>query len=240
MKRTRRIALLAILLALIVVLSFIPIQVSAATLALTLLPVLVIALTQDFVTALLGGLIMGVTSLVMAYTVGAATPTAPLFQNPLVSILPRLFVPVAAYAVMHGLRAIAVKILGKTHPDTPVSKPVQWAFDAVASLSAVITNTGLVLGMIWLLYGGKSVGNTLISPEFMTAMISINFVIEIIVFPLIAPPVVFAIRKQGGAAIPKNKREKNVAAVCGCEEFHREPDFDDKDKNTDNGQSREE
>ena len=112
MKRTRRIALLAILLALIVVLSFIPIQVSAATLALTLLPVLVIALTQDFVTALLGGLIMGVTSLVMAYTVGAATPTAPLFQNPLVSILPRLFVPVAAYVVMHGLRAIAVRILG--------------------------------------------------------------------------------------------------------------------------------
>ena len=160
-KKTKRIALLAILLALIVILSFVPLRVSAATLALTLLPVLVIALTQDFVTAVLGGLLMGVTSLVMAFTVGAGTPTAPLFQNPLVSILPRIFVPVVAFGVMHGL-------------------------------------------------GGKSVGDTLISPEFMTAMISINFVIELIVFPLLTPPVVFALRKQGCAYVGKPHREKTV------------------------------
>ena len=221
-KKTKRIALLAILLALIVILSFVPLRVSAATLALTLLPVLVIALTQDFVTAVLGGLLMGVTSLVMAFTVGAGTPTAPLFQNPLVSILPRIFVPVVAFGVMHGLpvvafgvmhglNALALRVSKKSAPDTAsVTKGKQWLIDAVASVLAVMTNTGLVLGMIWGIYGGKSVGDTLISPEFMTAMISINFVIELIVFPLLTPPIVFALRKQGCAYVGKPHREKAV------------------------------
>lgn len=210
-KKTKRIALLAILLALIVILSFVPLRVSAATLALTLLPVLVIALTQDFVTAVLGGLLMGVTSLVMAFTVGAGTPTAPLFQNPLVSILPRIFVPVVAFGVMHGLNALALRVSKKSAPDNPaVGKGKQWLIDAVASVLAVMTNTGLVLGMIWGIYGGKSVGDTLISPEFMTAMISINFVIELIVFPLLTPPIVFALRKQGCAYVGKPHREKAV------------------------------
>ena len=229
MKKTRRIALLAVMLALIIILSMIPLRISAATLALTLLPVLVVALTQDLFTAFLAGLIMGVTSLVMAYTVGAATPTAPLFQNPLVSILPRVFVPLAAFAVSGALCAVAKKAdktarkgrrvasdrteegngeIGRS--ETP-SKSARWIIDAAASLVAVITNTGLVLGMIWLLYGGKSVGDTLISPEFMTAMISVNFVIEVIVFPLIVPPVVYAVRKQGGAYVPSKRRAKALA-----------------------------
>lgn len=68
--------------------------------------------------------------------------------------------------------------------------------DGVACLAGVLTNTGLVLGMMWALYGGKSVNDTLISPEFMTAMLSINFVIEVVLFPLITPPVIYAVRKS--------------------------------------------
>ena len=56
---TRRVALLAVLLALVVVLSFTPLNLGAAVLALTLLPVLVTALTQDIATSLAAGLIMG-------------------------------------------------------------------------------------------------------------------------------------------------------------------------------------
>ena len=50
--------------------------------------------------------------------------------------------------------------------------------------------------MMWAIYGGQSVNDTLISPEFMSAMLSINFVIEVILFPLITPPVVRAVRKS--------------------------------------------
>lgn len=271
MKRSKRIALLALLLALTVILSVIPIRVSSATLALTLLPVFVLALTQDFLTGLLGGLVMGVTSLVMAFSVGAASPTAPIFQNPLVSVIPRLFVPAVAFAVMKGLSALATRIWRRKHPlaaasaeaesgntrpeeedaedvpaesalydgakvadvcdsDTPdaevsengtqsiiaedsceaateslgksarkddtLPKIAQAVIDGIACLAGVLTNTGLVLGMMWAIYGGKNVGDTLISPEFMTAMISVNFVIEVVLFPLVTPPVVFAVRRS--------------------------------------------
>lgn len=238
MKKTKRIALLAILLALIVILSFVPLRVSAATLALTLLPVLVIALTQDFVTAVLGGLLMGVTSLVMAFTVGAGTPTAPLFQNPLVSILPRIFVPVVAFGVMHGLNALALRVSKKSAPDNPaVGKGKQWLIDAVASVLAVMTNTGLVLGMIWGIYGGKSVGDTLISPEFMTAMISINFVIELIVFPLLTPPIVFALRKQGCAYVGKPRRAEATVVPPTESSQPFDADNSDADNSSDDNQS---
>lgn len=242
MKKSKRIAILALLLALTVILSVIPIRVSSATLALTLLPVLVLALTQDFLTGLLGGLVMGVTSLVMAFTVGAGSPTAPIFQNPLVSILPRLFVPVVAFSVMKGLSALAKRIRRKrssefsaaaehVFEDIPAERAydgadgspdedgagadgaqsaagadsakkdelprlLQALIDGVACLAGVLTNTGLVLGMMWAIYGGKSVNDTLISPEFMTAMLSINFVIEVVLFPLITPPVIYAVRKS--------------------------------------------
>ena len=231
LKKSKRIAILALLLALTVILSVIPIRVSSATLALTLLPVLVLALTQDFLTGLLGGLVMGVTSLVMAFTVGAGSPTAPIFQNPLVSVLPRLFVPVVAFSVMKGLSALAKRIRRKrSHEGLEAAEPVsedipaeraydgadgagadgaqsaakkdelprllQALTDGVACLAGVLTNTGLVLGMMWALYGGKSVNDTLISPEFMTAMLSINFVIEVVLFPLITPPVIYAVRKS--------------------------------------------
>ena len=247
LKKSKRIAILALLLALTVILSVIPIRVSSATLALTLLPVLVLALTQDFLTGLLGGLVMGVTSLVMAFTVGAGSPTAPIFQNPLVSILPRLFVPVVAFSVMKGLSALAKRIRRKrsheslaaaehVSEDIPAERAydgadgacadgapdedgagadgaqnaagadaakkdelprlLQALTDGVACLAGVLTNTGLVLGMMWAIYGGKSVNDTLISPEFMTAMLSINFVIEVVLFPLITPPVIYAVRKS--------------------------------------------
>ena len=122
MKKSKRIALLALLLALTVILSMIPLRVSSATLALTLLPVFVLALTQDFLTGLLGGLVMGVTSLVLAFTFGAGTPTAPIFQNPLVSVLPRLFVPAAVFGVMKGLGALAERAAARKAKETELAE----------------------------------------------------------------------------------------------------------------------
>lgn len=236
MKKSHRIALLAFELALIVIFSLMPINLGAASLALTLLPVLVIALTQDFKTAVLGGLIMGVTSLIGAFTVGAASLTAPLFRNPLVSVLPRMCVPAAAWAVNRGLYALAYKIRGKRAekrvntadeaaqaPDgsaitgenpggeetsgkkaatdfrinrNAVKKPLAIVIDGVSSALGVCANTALVLGMIWLLYKGKTVGDSAITPEFMMGLVSLNFVIEIIVMTVLTPPIVYAIRKQ--------------------------------------------
>lgn len=195
MKKSRRIALLAFELALIVIFSLIPINLGVAVLALTLLPVLVIALTQDLKTAAAGGLIMGITSLVGAFTIGAANLTAPLFQNPLISVVPRIFVPVVAYLVDKGLVALAHAVNAKKE-NYSLEKGWQVVIDGVACALGVCTNTALVLGSIWLFYGGKTVGQSAITPEFMMGMVSINFVIEVVVFTILTPPIAYAIRKQ--------------------------------------------
>lgn len=247
MRKSHRIALLAFELALIVIFSLVPINLGAASLALTLLPVLVIALTQDFKTALFGGLIMGITSLIGAFTVGAASLTAPLFRNPLVSVLPRVCVPAIAWAVNRGLVKLCQKIMQKNKEytadkaqaaesgeeqakesadyrvaeesnasasdcsssraeknsikekiksDKNLSRPVRALIDAVSSALGVCGNTALVLGMIWLFYGGKTVGDSAITPEFMAGLVSLNFVIEVVVMTVLTPPIVYAIRKQ--------------------------------------------
>lgn len=227
MKKSHRIALLAFELALIVIFSLLPINLGAASLALTLLPVLVIALTQDFKTSVLGGLIMGLTSLIGAFTVGAASLTAPLFRNPLVSVFPRICVPAVAWAVNRGLNALSVRI-GQARakkagteeravPDAEGEAPSDPAttaeaaeskrknalertrtivIDAVSAALGVCANTALVLGMIWLFYKGKTVGDSAITPEFMAGLVSLNFVIEVIVMTVATPPIAYAIRKQ--------------------------------------------
>ena len=226
MKKSHRIALLAFELALIVIFSLLPINLGAASLALTLLPVLVIALTQDFKTAVLGGLIMGLTSLIGAFTVGAASLTAPLFRNPLVSVLPRICVPAVAWAVNRGVNSLTAKIQSQVKAKTAekndfcengskevgeeagnvgaaqgkrnsaIERTRGIVVYAVSAALGVCANTALVLGMIWLLYKGKTVGDSAITPEFMAGLVSLNFVIEVIVMTIATPPIAYAIRKQ--------------------------------------------
>lgn len=195
MKRSRKIAITAAGLALVVIFGLVPISFGTATIALTLLPVLVLALTQDWKMAAAAGLMMGLVSLIGAFTTGAGNVTAPLFRNPLVSVVTRIIAPLIA----HGMQKLLLRIerRGKEEGHIP-PKAAKLAIDAVSAATGVVSNTALVLGMIWLLYGGKTVGDSAITPEFMSAMISINFVIELITFTLLTPPIVYAISAQEG------------------------------------------
>lgn len=220
--KTRRVALLAVMLALVVVLSFLPLNLGAAVLALTILPVLVVALTQDIVTSAAAGLLMGLTSCLMAYTVNAGTLTAPMFQNPLVSVLPRVFVPLVVFGARTGLSAAVSALSRRRSLSARAEKTCLAAVDYVSAALGVVTNTALVLGMIWLVYGGKQVGNAYVSPEFVMGMVSLNFVIEVIVFPLLSPPIAYAVRRQGCAYLAAKKRAGQSAEtvddntdVCG-------------------------
>ena len=220
--KTRRVALLAVMLALVVVLSFLPLNLGAAVLALTILPVLVVALTQDIVTSAAAGLLMGLTSCLMAYTVNAGTLTAPMFQNPLISVLPRVFVPLVVFGARTGLSAAVSALSRRRSLSARAEKTCLAAVDYVSAALGVVTNTALVLGMIWLVYGGKQVGNAYVSPEFVMGMVSLNFVIEIVVFPIISPPIAYAVRRQGCAYLAAKKRAGQSAEtvddntdICG-------------------------
>lgn len=213
--KTRRVALLAVMLALVVVLSFLPLNLGAAVLALTILPVLVVALTQDIVTSAAAGLLMGLTSCLMAYTVNAGTLTAPMFQNPLVSVLPRVCVPLVVFGARTGLSAAVSALSRRRSLYARAEKTCLAAADYVSAALGVVTNTALVLGMIWLVYGGTQVGNAYVSPEFVMGMVSLNFVIEVIVFPLLSPPIAYAVRRQGCAYLTARQRtEQSSSDAC--------------------------
>ena len=59
----------------------------------------------------------------MAFSLSAGSLTAPIFQNPLVSVLPRLFVPAAVFAVMKGLSALFRAAIAKKKSATDDATP---------------------------------------------------------------------------------------------------------------------
>ena len=67
------------------------------------IPVLVAAVIEGPVAGTVVGLIFGVTSLIRA-AVAPLGPLDPLFTNPLVSVLPRLFIGLAAWATFRLFR----------------------------------------------------------------------------------------------------------------------------------------
>ena len=109
MGRTKLIALLALMLALTIIFCFVPIQFGPITLALMILPTLILAQVCDFKISLFMGLMMGLINYVAWFTTKAASPIAPIFQNPLVCILPRVLIAVVAYWSRVGLEKLLLE-----------------------------------------------------------------------------------------------------------------------------------
>jgi uncharacterized membrane protein len=89
------------------------------------------------------GLLFGLTSIYQAVLGGL--PTAPMFLNPLVSVIPRMIVPLAAY--------FAYKLFDKVFKGK-----LRIATGAIGGIAASLTNTVLVLGAIYVFYGASVLG----------------------------------------------------------------------------------
>jgi uncharacterized membrane protein len=151
--RTRKIVITGILGAISVFLGltrwgFIP-WLSGASLTIMHIPVIIGAVLEGPVVGLAIGLIFGVFSLIQA-GVAASGPGDLIFLNPLISILPRLFIGPVAWLVWMGLKKWPVAGL------------------VAAGVTGSLTNTILVLGMIgilglapWALIGTLAVANGL-------------------------------------------------------------------------------
>ncbi len=105
------------------------------------LPVILAALVEGPLVGVVVGLVFGLCSLIRAWGSGMVGLTL-FFRNPLVSVLPRMIIPLTAwgfYTLWHRLikREGAADKLGA----------------AIASVAGALTNTVLCLGMIFLLYG---------------------------------------------------------------------------------------
>lgn len=109
MGRTKLVALLALMLALTIIFCFVPVQFGPITLALMILPTLILAQVCDFKISLFMGLMMGLINYIAWFTTKAASPIAPIFQNPLVCILPRVLIAVVAYWSRIGLEKLLLE-----------------------------------------------------------------------------------------------------------------------------------
>lgn len=109
LEKIKRICLLALMLALTTIFCFVPVQFGTITLALMILPTLIVACCCDFKSSAIMGLAMGLINYIAWFTTKAASPVAPIFQNPLVCILPRFLIAVTTYLTRVGLEKAILK-----------------------------------------------------------------------------------------------------------------------------------
>ncbi|MEJ6950416.1 ECF transporter S component [Natronospora cellulosivora (SeqCode)] len=139
----RSLSILAIMLALTVILAltplgFIPLIIVNATII--HIPTIITAIILGPIAGLFMGTIMGLLSLLNAVT----RPTgllSPLFINPLVSVLPRMFIGVVAYYTYVGMK----KLIRKEKYQESISA-------IVSGVIGSLTNTALVFLMLYVVY----------------------------------------------------------------------------------------
>lgn len=105
------------------------------------IPVILAALVEGPIVGLIVGLVFGVCSLIRSWESGAVGLSL-FFRNPLISVLPRLLIPLASI----GVYLLLKKLLGKFKWNDKLSA-------IIASAIGAVTNTVCCLGMIVLVYG---------------------------------------------------------------------------------------
>ncbi len=175
---TRRLVITAVLIAISIVLS-IPLNlgplralgyISFGAISITLLvvPIVIGAILEGWVVGLIVGAATGLFSMFLATQQPAGSPDA-IFADPIISVVPRLFIGPVAWLVYRGLKSASenVRLIG-------------------ASMAGTLTNTILVIGAIALRLG---------IPFFPTLLsVALNVVLELIVGALIVVAVVNAVR----------------------------------------------
>ena len=163
------------------------------SLALGLIPVLVAAQLKGPKVGAAVGLVFGLTSMTLALIAAASMPIARVTVNPLVSVVPRILVGV----VCGGVYKLSAR--------NAVSKPRRIFNSVVATLSGIITNTALYLGMFLAFAYGRTFEETTIDFKWVLAsVVALNTVVEVVAFTLIVPAVVISVenwRKGNGKQI---------------------------------------
>lgn len=181
---TRQLTVVGMLSAISIVMAMTPlgfIQLPMARATLMHIPVIIGALLEGPVVGILIGLIFGVFSLIQNYV----APTSALFfafQNPIISVLPRILIGIAAYYSYKYM-------IGKN----------QTIKIGVGAAVGTITNTFGVLTMINILYADRAASVLKATPATITKVIYgialTNGIPEVIAAVIITIPVVIALKK---------------------------------------------
>lgn len=183
-KSPRALAFLGLMLAITIIMSltplgFIPLGVISATI--THIPTIITGIVLGPVAGLIMGTSFGIVSLINAIT-RPVTILDPLFMNPLVSVLPRMFIGVVSYYIY----SVILKLIKK-----PTLKNSVGAF--IGGMAGSLTNTVLVFLMLYVVYATKIEG--LVGSAFGTFFASVlltSGVAEAIISGIITTPVILA------------------------------------------------
>ncbi len=195
--KTRKLAVAGMLSAISIILGLTPlgiIPVGPLNATIMHLPVIIGAVLEGPVVGLIIGAIFGVFSLYRASVGGSVL--APLFLNPVVSVLPRLLIGPCAYYVFKGFSKLTNK------------RALQVGAAAVAG---TLTNTIGVMGFIYILYAQRyaalmeldvdTVGWTILSAS------ALNGIPECIIAVIVTVAVVLAVWNLGGRAKKRAARK---------------------------------
>lgn len=162
-------------------LGFIPLPGMKATIM--HIPVIIGAIVEGPVVGALVGLVFGLFSMYQAFTVPA--PTAFVFWNPIVAVLPRILIGIVSYYVYVFVKSLIKK---------------KSAAIACAALLGTLTNTAGVLGFSYIIYAAKyatALGLSASQGGYAIFMIGVtNGIPEAIVSVIISIPVVLTILKM--------------------------------------------
>ncbi|GMQ57885.1 ECF transporter S component [Vallitalea sediminicola] len=140
---TRKLVLASVMVAITIILAYTPlglIPLPPINPTILHIPTIIIAIVEGPIMGLVVGVGFGVATLIKAFTM-PASPLDPLFMNPLISVLPRIFIGITSYYAY----ALIKRLLGKTRK----SESIAIGFGAVIGS---FTNTIGVLGMIFIVY----------------------------------------------------------------------------------------
>ncbi len=147
------------------------------------IPVIIGALVIGPKAGLILGLVMGLTSLSRAW-IAPQSPLNLVFMNPVIAIVPRLFIGIAAYFVYHLMRKFVKS---------------QMVNLTVASMAGSLTNTVLTLGTIFFMRNGHTFVfegmSTTVSTVLLSSIIVTNGIPEVIMTAFITVPIVITIKK---------------------------------------------
>lgn len=142
-KDTRKLTLLGVMFAITVILDMTPLgnlPIGPVGSTIVHLPTIITGIILGPVAGFIMGTLMGITSMLHAL-LRPLTPLDPFFVNPLVSVLPRMFIGVSAYYVY----TLVKKLVGDKLPGTSISA-------VLGAVGGSVTNTLLVFLMFYLVY----------------------------------------------------------------------------------------
>jgi uncharacterized membrane protein len=185
--KTRKLSFLGVMLSLTIVFVMVTaVPGTSATMALFMfIPTIVTSIIYGPKLGALMGFLAGLTTLIRAY-IAPLTPFDYFFQNPLISILPRIFIGVTPYFVYVGLNKIFKFKLSEN------------LSAVLAGATGAITNTILAVSALYFVYGDKIISqyglqNSIIA--FIVGIAAFSGVLEAITAAILTAPVVHIYHK---------------------------------------------